>query len=358
VADAGCCSFGVTARGGAVASAVTIRASGAAGGAALSDGSSIRGSTIDAAAFVAVIGGAGMVEESTIVAGATGISSSSAYGGGPIFVQNTIVLADGNDLQATDCTGGTMTAEIRVSHSNWRTKDDGCNGAMVVDQGNNQSDLPLLADPGAGDFHQLTGSPTIDAGINSGSLVDFEGDPRAQGTVQDIGADEFGGADGDGVGPDDNCPGVSNSDQADADGDGIGDVCDDSSFDVSVEGAVLSAKRKQRQRKGKVKVKVRTGAAEAVDAELFGKLAIKRGKKSKGGAGTETFEFKNNGGSTGAGEIATYSMTLGSKRADRRALKLLKRRKGKATVYAELTDGAGNVEQDRVEIKVPRKKRK
>ena len=52
---------------------------------------------------------------------------------------------------------------------------------------------PALPGWPAGDFHQLAGSPTIDAGINdpANGEFDFEWDARAQAGGTDIGADEF-----------------------------------------------------------------------------------------------------------------------------------------------------------------------
>ncbi|MCI0587151.1 MAG: hypothetical protein L0323_09960 [Planctomycetes bacterium] len=53
---------------------------------------------------------------------------------------------------------------------------------------------PMLADPAAGDFHLLFGSPCRDAGTAAApffSTSDFEGDPRTSGAGPDMGADEF-----------------------------------------------------------------------------------------------------------------------------------------------------------------------
>ncbi len=52
---------------------------------------------------------------------------------------------------------------------------------------------PLFANAAAGDFHELSGSPTIDAGAPTGELGSpaFEGEPRLLGAGVDIGAFEF-----------------------------------------------------------------------------------------------------------------------------------------------------------------------
>jgi hypothetical protein len=75
------------------------------------------------------------------------------------------------------------------------------------------------------DYHLTSDSPAIDKGVDSSIPptvdqrvpdVDFEDDPRPSGNATDIGYDEV----------PDNCPGVYNPDQADRDGDGVGDACD------------------------------------------------------------------------------------------------------------------------------------
>ena len=56
----------------------------------------------------------------------------------------------------------------------------------------NQEAEPLFAAPAALDFHELAGSPTIDAGGRTAALgtTDLDGKPRIQGAAPDIGAYE------------------------------------------------------------------------------------------------------------------------------------------------------------------------
>jgi hypothetical protein len=84
------------------------------------------------------------------------------------------------------------SATVMTSHSNYATTST-TGGATITDDGTSQTAAPLFAAPLMGDFHELAGSPTIDAGITdpANGLFDLDGAPRAQGGSTDIGAYEF-----------------------------------------------------------------------------------------------------------------------------------------------------------------------
>jgi Ca2+-binding RTX toxin-like protein len=116
--------------------------------------------------------------------GVCGAGSST----GLITARNVVARGALYDLATVSDMG--QGGQIDVSYSNYRT--DHVRG-LIVDQGNNQSTQPLFADAAGGDYHQLAGSPTIDAGVGDAKLgpTDFDGQPRAMGAAPDIGADEF-----------------------------------------------------------------------------------------------------------------------------------------------------------------------
>lgn len=70
--------------------------------------------------------------------------------------------------------------------------------------------MPLLAFPDGGDFHQLAGSPTIDAGAGDALLgaQDIDQTPRTAGAAPDIGADEYVAPAPPAVPPDTNAPSI------------------------------------------------------------------------------------------------------------------------------------------------------
>jgi hypothetical protein len=96
----------------------------------------------------------------------------------------------GADLKATDVYTGAAT--ISATHSNYGIEFTGGTGDISNGGGNQLFKAPLFVNAAVGDYRQVAGSPTIDAGVNEpiNGAFDFEGDPRQIGTM-DIGADEF-----------------------------------------------------------------------------------------------------------------------------------------------------------------------
>jgi hypothetical protein len=104
------------------------------------------------------------------------------------------VIADGptDDVHAGGASGATTT--ITLDHSNFGSEDETGGGTVTTPgTGTNQTDAPLFADAANGDFHELIGSPTRNAGELDGfsGAVDLDGALRTQGGVPDIGAYEF-----------------------------------------------------------------------------------------------------------------------------------------------------------------------
>jgi hypothetical protein len=138
----------------------------------------------------------GSLRNVTVVGTDFGISVFGSVGHITYDAKNVIV-SGAVDVRAEGDASGSAT--VNLDHSNYDSEleeDNMGDGAASVDDpgsGSNQLAPPLLADAANGDFHQLVGSPTIDAGAGDPLLgaFDFEGQLRVQGAAPDIGADEF-----------------------------------------------------------------------------------------------------------------------------------------------------------------------
>jgi hypothetical protein len=130
---------------------------------------------------------------------AVGVLASKGAGTASVTVDAKNVIAIGQvDASALAVSGGTST--VALEYSNYDTQSETA-GSTVTDPGTgtNQTAAPLLANPAGGDYHQLPGSPTIDAGgsVDLLGTLDFESEPRAvdadcSGVAEpDIGADEL-----------------------------------------------------------------------------------------------------------------------------------------------------------------------
>lgn len=126
------------------------------------------------------------------------IVASTDSGGshpGSLTAKNSIARGTAADVDVNATGLGTAPATANFSNSNFRPSMSFTTGAgaLIVDGGGNQSAEPLFTNPAAEDFHQLAGSPTIDAGSSDPLLggLDFDGDARVLGSAPDIGADEF-----------------------------------------------------------------------------------------------------------------------------------------------------------------------
>lgn len=112
-----------------------------------------------------------------------------------IIGRNVIAMGEGVDLRVEADTEPGSRAEIDLNFSAFDSVEGGSANEFVSapDSRGNITAEPILANPAAGNFRQLPGSPTIDAGRNTTMLgaFDFEGQRRVLGGRIDIGADEF-----------------------------------------------------------------------------------------------------------------------------------------------------------------------
>jgi hypothetical protein len=99
---------------------------------------------------------------------------------------NTIAInvAGGHDVNAS------QRSTITMHNSDYANPTG---AGTVTDAGGHLSSPPLFANAAGGDFHELAGSSTIDAGLieEANGPFDFGGNPRTQGVSTDIGAFEF-----------------------------------------------------------------------------------------------------------------------------------------------------------------------
>ena len=93
-----------------------------------------------------------------------------------------------------DAEGSAATITVEASRSNYpNAKGYGPNAKVTpAGSGDNQTAAPAFRDAAAGDYREAAGSPTIDAGADSGlnGVNDVDGDARVVGKT-DMGADEF-----------------------------------------------------------------------------------------------------------------------------------------------------------------------
>jgi hypothetical protein len=130
-----------------------------------------------------VVGGGGSwpvnLVNDTIVAEHTAVILGSSGPALTLEAVNTIIEGEPKDITATD-SGGTVA--VTLINSNY-DQVEASGGATITAPGTagNQTAPAELVDPGAGDFAELPGSPTVDAGVATaanGSL-DLEGNPRS-----------------------------------------------------------------------------------------------------------------------------------------------------------------------------------
>lgn len=202
-------SFGLAMNNAVTVERVQVRSIGAGagtacwvGGGTLRDSVCLNNRTGSGDALAYQISGA--TTRSSVVRNVTAVSTAPAsygarYGSGSgatVTVDAKNVIFDGvaGDVRGDE---SSSTTTVTIDHSNYADVTI-TGGAEVTPAASptNQTAAPQFVDPSAlpfGDFRQLPGSPTVDAGITDPSLgaTDLDGDSRLLGAAPDIGADEL-----------------------------------------------------------------------------------------------------------------------------------------------------------------------
>jgi Ca2+-binding RTX toxin-like protein len=117
--------------------------------------------------------------------------STGTNGQVTVNARNAIALGGMFDVSAEESGDPSSIAAVNLTASNYDTENE-ATGGTVTDPGTagNQTAAPLLDTDG---YHQLAGSPTIDAGSAAPDLgsADIDAEQRVSGPAVDIGADEL-----------------------------------------------------------------------------------------------------------------------------------------------------------------------
>lgn len=148
--------------------------------------------------------GGGAVNVTALLRNVTAVATGSAsfgirlgaFNGADLTLAGRNVIFGGTtDTSAEAGITASTSATISLTSSNFDTVTEGAGlvTTTAAGSGTNQVEPPAFANAALGDFHQLSGSPTIDRGSIDAALgsVDIDGMPRIENVIPDIGADEF-----------------------------------------------------------------------------------------------------------------------------------------------------------------------
>jgi hypothetical protein len=187
---------------GSTAERLYVNATGGSGATAmqLNDGATVRDSVVWAhspAAVGVMTGGSGGSLRNVTAVGdpgaGDGVFVSGVAGPNQTTTLRNVIASGLNDVHVTEGVAGDVT--LVSDHSNYDTLTTSGTPDTAAET-HRQLTSPLFVNSATGDFHQLAGSPTIDAGSADAldpplGAHDIDGQARVQGSAPDIGADEF-----------------------------------------------------------------------------------------------------------------------------------------------------------------------
>ncbi|MEA2487977.1 MAG: hypothetical protein QOF16_1631 [Actinomycetota bacterium] len=131
-------------------------------------------------------------EAAILTYGRNGCSCTSATD----TLVNVIARSSQSGVDLLVDSDASVDASISASYSNFETTQTRGSGSPskthITTDATDQTTAPLFVDAAAGDFHEASGSPTIDAGVtdSANGSMDLDGNPRVVNGVTDIGAYE------------------------------------------------------------------------------------------------------------------------------------------------------------------------
>ena len=124
--------------------------------------------------------GRGFIAHNTMVEGGTGVIMWTPFS---VTLVNNIVMSYSVGISVS--ASALPTASLGIDHTLlWGNAADPLTGTNALAQD------PRFIDSVAGDYHLRADSPAVNAGVDAGVTVDWEGDARPQGSAPDAGADE------------------------------------------------------------------------------------------------------------------------------------------------------------------------